>query len=160
MEKLSELLTYYYALPSESKKNLTPLQKWEDTGMLDEIQDELLKAKIADAFDLAAKIIIEELENLNRFRNIECVAFPIIRTMFYKSEEKEGKCLYENFEFDKNKMIDFLFYLSDCFDLYNFRKYIDNEIFDIEAELCVFLAFVYVSNQNGIYKKQLRNKNV
>jgi hypothetical protein len=103
---------------------------------------------------MAVEVIIEELKNKNRLKDrVVVMIFPcIIRVLTKKSWSPDGNTIHKDFEFTQENMLEFIFYINDCFNLKKFKKYINNDAIDVEAELCAFLANIYISNQNGIYK--------
>jgi len=159
MKKLSEALTYFSSLP----KDKPTLKAWKDSGFLDYIPTEGLELKIIKAFDLAVKIMVEEFAGENRYIDkLDCYAIPSIRRLFFKSSlpdlDYSFPCVYDEFDFDEEKMKKFLQYLNDCFDYKKIEKHLNPEVIDVEAELLVFLTNIYVGYLNGTYKKQQNQK--
>ena len=150
MKQISELLIY---LQENNGKSIS--QKFEDSGLLHGIEDQIIKEKILNAFELALNVF-----NTNdTFRErTSTYVFPIIRMMFngkysIANEQNDDNCFLidSSFEFDEQKMIEFIKFVSDCSDLYNYQKYI--KYIDVEAYLSLFLAKIYANEQNDIIKK-------
>jgi hypothetical protein len=150
MKQTSKFFTH---LQKDDGKSIS--QKFEDSGLLHNIKSPATKEKILKALELAFKIL-----NANdTFREKTSVyVFPTIRLILSSNysianeQNDENYFLVDSFKFDEQKMLEFINFISDCLDLSNYEKYIS--VIDVEAYLSLFLAKVYVNEQNSI----IRNK--
>lgn len=141
-------------------KNFSSEKFWADMGIIHDIKNEKIKEKVLKAIELAAEIIKKKLDlgNFslgNKLRDeTDNFVFIMVRGAIV-GIDGEPK-LNDSFEFDELSMNEFINYVSDCLDTYNYSKYID--FMDVEAETMCFLIRMYVISRNNRIKHKTKNK--
>lgn len=121
------------------------LEKWEHFGFLIGIENDELKIKTAQSFEIAANILLNENED-NKTNNIEVIIFPSIRRMI--CGVNDGEKLNSNIEINEELIHNFIKYIRECFDIEKYNKHISNNIIDVEVLLLASLTSMYVNYLN------------
>ena len=117
------------------------LERWGTLGFLDGLES-IKRANVANAFEIAAKALTNERDLSDKYREIETIAFPILRRIFQDVEnEIDVKIIGKNVINILNKLV------------VNFNNYVtSNKVMakalkdanvDLEAEFCAIFSSIY-----------------
>jgi hypothetical protein len=122
------------------------IEKWDKIFVLNTIKDEVLKLKVASAYELCAKILLDKHCSNNLTTE---VVFPAIYRLLVGNIITWGDValkLPDSYMFDEENMLKLINYLNDCLNLSNLSNHIDYKKIDIEAESLIFLCTLYLKH--------------
>jgi hypothetical protein len=132
-----------------NEKALNVINKWEEAGLLSNLNNYDVKLKVVNSFELLEK----HLKNTENLLIPESLFYTIIRIVFGEDKHFVHKVkIYDNFEFNDETIIKFINYINDCANTPVFSKHITNV--NVETEICIFLARIYIAEQN--WKNRLK----
>ena len=110
------------------------LEKWSNLGFLTGLGYNK-KINVANAFEIAAKILITERNITDRYKEIETITFPILRRIFQEvNDEIDIKIITKN-------VINILDKLNSKKDMFlNLNTFPE---LDVEAEFCAVFSESY-----------------